>query len=72
MAGEHHRHWHHRVNLRQLVEESGDEELYELFPGSESLHANFYENFMSASDVAMQLRNVERLVPKLQALIEPD
>ena len=65
---DHHRHWHHRVNLRRLVEETGDEEIYALFPSVESLHANFYENFMSARDVELQLRNVERLVPKLREL----
>lgn len=66
---DHHRHWHHRINLRQLVEEVGDEEIYALFPSAESLHANFYENFMSAVDIGKQLDNVERLVGRLRELI---
>ena len=65
---DHHRHWHHRVNLRRLVEEVGDEEIYGLFPSAESLHANFYENFMSVEDLGLQLGNVERLVEKLRQL----
>jgi len=65
---DHHRHWHHRVNLRKLVEEASNDEIYDLFPSAESLHANFYENFMSASDVALQLGKVERLVGKLREL----
>ena len=65
---EHHRHWRHRVNLRQLVEESGDTELSELFSFAETLHANFYEDFLSEREVALLLGHVERLVPKLHQL----
>lgn len=65
---DHHRHWHHRVNLRHLVEESGDLELTELFSFAETMHANFYENFLSASELSVLLGHVERLVPKLKQL----
>lgn len=65
----HHRHWQHRANLRQLIDESGDSELSELFSFAEALHANFYESFMSVDEVETYIGHIDRLVGKLRRLV---
>ncbi len=62
---DHHRHWQLHRCLRGLMDESGDEELSELFGHAEKLHANFYEQFMPAHEVERYLGHVDRLVAKL-------
>jgi hypothetical protein len=65
----HHRHWQLRANLRQLIDESGDAELSELFSFAEALHANFYEHFMSVDEVETYIGHIDRLVGKLRRLV---
>lgn len=63
----HHRHWHHRGNLKRLQEETGETLLWELFPYAETMHANFYENWMDRDELEFHLERVEGLVPLLVA-----
>ena len=65
---DHHRHWQLHRCLRGLMDESGDEELSELFGHAEKLHANFYEQFMPAHEVERYLGHINRLVGKLHRL----
>ena len=66
------RHSSHR-DLREVVgrlyRESGDEELPRLFSVAESLHANFYENYMSGDIVQLHAADIRKLVEKLEALV---
>lgn len=66
---DHHRHWHHRANLRQLIDETGDTELSTDFANAEALYANFYEGFMRGDEAELHLERVERLVGKLRQLV---
>lgn len=65
---DHYRHWHLRENLKRLRAETGDESLWELFPYAETMHANFYENWMDRTEVEFHLEKVEALVQRLNAL----
>lgn len=65
---DHNGHFLLRRILRQLVEETGDDELSEHFGLAESLHINFYEARLPAEDVELYLGHVERLVGKLEGL----
>ncbi len=65
---DHHRHWQLLRSLRNLMDETGDEELSELFGHAEKLHANFYEHFMPAHEVGRYIGHVDRLVGKLNRL----
>ena len=62
---DHHRRWHHRENLKRLREETGESLLWELFPYAETMHANFYEAWMSRDEVEFHLERVEGLVQLL-------
>ena len=66
---DHHRHWQLLRCLRDLMDETGDEELSELFGHAEKLHANFYEQFMPAHEVERYLGHIDRLVGKLRRLV---
>ena len=65
------RHFSHR-ELREAVErlfqETGDADLVRLFAEAESLHANFYENWMSLDTVKLYAEDARRLVEKLRPL----
>lgn len=52
-----------------LVEETQDPEISRLFGVAESLHTNFYENHRSARMVGYGIRDVERFVEKVEALL---
>lgn len=66
---DHHRHWQLQRSLRMLMDETGDEDLSELFGHAEKLHANFYEHFMPAHEVERYLGHIDRLVGKLYPLV---
>ena len=65
---DHNGHFLLRRIVRQLVEETGDDELSEHFGLAESLHINYYEARLPAEDVELYLGHVERFVGKLEAL----
>jgi hypothetical protein len=66
------RHYNHR-DLRgvvtQLARETGDQDIREVFSVAESLHANFYENYMAEDDVRFYSDRVKTLIDKLKGLL---
>ena len=68
------RRWRHsshrdlRAAISRLYSETGDQEFLRLFSVAESLHANFYEDFMAGEDVRAYAQDVHRMVEKLRAL----
>ena len=68
----------HRVHreLRQvaqrLVEETGQKRIGELFAIAESVHANFYEAWMSEGEVRDRIGNLKELLGILEAVPRPE
>lgn len=54
--------------VRTVVEETGDGRISELFHIANSLHVNFYENWLPEELVRSGLQNVRELVDKLEQL----
>lgn len=65
------RRWRHsshhdlRRAISRLYQETGDADFVRLFGIAESLHANFYEDFMEAADVRVCAEDARRIVEKL-------
>jgi uncharacterized protein (UPF0332 family) len=55
--------------VRRLVEETGDNRLNELFHIANSLHSNFYENWLPVEMVQSGLDNVREFISKLEPLL---
>ena len=66
---EHHRHTLLFRVVRELVDESGDSEIINLFAVAGELHGNFYDELFDAVDIEMRLRGVVLLVEKVEALL---
>ena len=67
---DHGRHRHlHRIASR-LRAETGDRDIYRLFNTASVLHENFYEDQMVAQDIDEALQDVERLLEKLEAIMQ--
>ncbi len=66
---EHSRHGDLWRTVRLVVRETGDRDIRVAFGLAESLHTNFYEAWLDREDVQDYLREVERLVRKLWALV---
>ena len=49
--------------------EAGDREIYRAFAIASTLHENFYENQMTAQDIAEALDDVEGLLEKLEQIM---
>ena len=66
--------WEHRNHaalfnvISRLVAETGDNEIRRLFMIANALHANFYENWDTADNVARALSRIERFVDRLEPL----
>jgi hypothetical protein len=63
----------HRLLYRiigDLARESGDVEISRLFKVASDLHINYYENWWSSAEVGASLQDVQRLLDKLEPLIE--
>ena len=54
----------------RLVKETGDTGLFNLFRTASHLHTNFYENWDTPDGVESGLRDVARLLDKLEPLLE--
>ena len=54
--------------VNQLAQESGDAELRDLFRLANSLHTNFYENWMTEEYIADGVPQVEELVRRLDGM----
>ena len=71
-----HRGWEHdshfllRRAVARLVEETGDDQIFNLFGVASSLHVNFYENWAPHREVEAGLRDMERFLDKLEPLLE--
>jgi hypothetical protein len=57
-----------RGSLQRIAVETGDQELRRLFGIMESLHANFYENWMDAESVRTHAQDAHTLIEKLTPL----
>jgi hypothetical protein len=65
------RHFSHaelRSAVRLLFNETGDVDLPQLMRFAESLHANFYENFLTADEVRVRFQDVHNFIEKLRAM----
>ena len=65
-------HYAHYLLIRMvsdLIEETGDEQLHELLDAAQSLHTNFYENWLTRFLVENRVTRMEQLVRKLQVMI---
>ena len=65
----------HRLLYRiigDLARESGDNEISRLFKVASDLHINYYEyeNWWSSSEVGESLQDIQRLLEKLEPLLE--
>ena len=67
---EHHRHRHYLRIASRLRAETGDSDILRLFGAANLLHENFYENDMSADDVADGLDDVEALLDKFNPMLD--
>ena len=65
---EHDRHRHFSRIASRLRYELGDGDLYRQFRVAEGLHDNFYEDTLTAEDVAMDLGDVAQLLEKVDPL----
>ena len=54
--------------IDKLIEETGDEELGDLWRTAMAMHVNFYENWAPRGEVERSLKRVETLVNKLRKL----
>lgn len=69
------RRWRHNGHrflfetVKRVVDETENRRIYELFLAANSLHANFYENWMPAEMVATGLDQVEELIGRLETLL---
>ena len=63
-----HRHLHQMIASR-LRAEVGDRDIYRLFNTARPLHENFYENQMTAYDIAEALEDIEGLLEKLEHIM---
>ncbi|MYC34761.1 MAG: hypothetical protein F4X64_16495 [Chloroflexi bacterium] len=59
---EHNRHRHYLSITSRLRDETGDGDIRRLFGSASLLHENFYENEMTAEDVADGLDDVKALI----------
>ena len=65
-------HYAHHLLIRvaaDLAAETGDSELYDLFSNAQSLHTNFYENWLPRDFVAHHIARVEQFIARVEPLI---
>ncbi len=69
--------WNHQSHrslyaaVNNLENETGDSEFGTLFGAAGDLHTNFYENWYPEAFVKSRLRDIERFVNKVEALLSP-
>ncbi len=66
---EHGRHRHLSRIASRLRAERGDRDIYRWFQVAEALHGNFYDDQMSAQDIAESLDDVESLIDRLLPML---
>ena len=62
---DHGSHAHFYGIVRNLVDETGDHQLVELFGGANLLHINFYEHWLEEIEIRVFARQVEELLGRL-------
>ena len=66
--------WRHRSHaslfraIETVATETSDPEFHDLFDTANTLHINFYEDWMSANVVKQRLPRIRRLIDKLEEL----
>ena len=68
----HNDHWQIRQIARQIVDETEDERIGELFGLGEGLHSNFYEQWMPEAEVRARMNNMTELIERLRSVPIPD
>ena len=58
-----------RQAVSRLVEETGDEQIFNLFGVASSLHVNFYEGWSPHREIEAGLRDMALFLDKLELLI---
>ena len=58
------------VTVNQLTDDTGDQEIHDLFAYPNYLHTNFYENAFSADRVARNLTRTEEFIAKVDAILD--
>ncbi len=66
---EHGKHRHLSRVASRLRAETGDRDVYRFFSVANDLHGNFYEDEMSADDIAESLEDVQALLDRLTTLL---
>ena len=64
----HNDHWNLRLVARQIVDETGQERIGLLFRSGESLHSNFYEQWMREAEVRACMDDMNELIDLLQSV----
>lgn len=59
-----------REFVRQLAKEADDAEIWRTFKEAESLHANFYQEFLDAETILTKIREVETFNRKISYLVD--
>ena len=67
---EHGKYRHLSRAASRLRAETGDRDVYRFFSVANDLHGNFYENEMSAEDIAESLEDVQALLDRLETLLK--
>ena len=65
-------HYHLRQVANHLVQETGIDRIRELFAVCESLHANYYEAWMSEDELERSIASVKELIDLLEEIPMPD
>ncbi len=65
---EHNSHAHFYRVVRNLIDETGDEQLFDLFNAADLLHTNFYENWMQPQEILQLADRVEQLIQRLNEI----
>ncbi len=66
-------HYSHHLLIRtvaNLVAETGDSDIDNLFGVAQSLHTNFYENWLLQELIENRLRSVQRFLAKLDPMLD--
>ncbi len=68
---EHDSHAHFYRIVRNLVDETGDKELVDLFDAANLLHINFYEHWLEPDEIRTRALKIEQLIERLDHIENP-
>ena len=58
------------LGVSGLTEETGDQEIHDLFLFANGLHQNFYENSFPLDEVSRNIRRTERFIAKIEDILD--